>query len=54
MSAKGIRGLSKLDFNHFQASLEKIKELNAEVRDYVRRNEERAFQRLFEEEKKRE
>ncbi len=51
---KGSEAFAKLDFNHFQASLEKIKELNAEVRDYVRRNEERAFQRLFEEEKKRE
>ncbi len=48
-----VYSLAKLDLNHFQASLDKMKELNAEVRDYVRRNAERAFQRLSAEEKKR-
>lgn len=48
-----VYSLAKLDLEHFRASLEKMKELNAEVRDYVRRNAEDTFQRLSQEEKKR-
>jgi len=48
-----VYSLAKLDLSHFQASLDKMKELNAEVRDYVRRNAEKAFQKLSAEEKKR-
>lgn len=45
--------LARLDIKKFKNSLEEIKELNAAVRDYVRKNAERAFDDLAEEESKR-
>lgn len=47
-----IYSLARLDLENFKNSLEKIKELNAEVRDYVKKNAEKAFENLAEEEKK--
>ena len=45
--------LAKLSLDDMQKSLAKAKELNGEVRDYVRKNAERLFDRLAEEEQKR-
>lgn len=44
--------LAKLDLNNFKNSLDKAKELNSEVRDYVRKNAEKAFDKLEAEEMK--
>lgn len=45
--------LAKLSLDDMQETLAKAKELNGEVRDYVRKNAERLFDRLAEEEEKR-
>lgn len=44
--------LAKLDINNFKNSLDKAKELNSEVREFVRKNAEKAFDKLEAEEKK--
>jgi len=41
-----VYALSKLDINNFKNSLNKAKELNSEVRDFVRKNAEKAFDKL--------
>ena len=45
--------LAKLDLENFKETLNKMKELNAEVRDFVRKNAEKAFEKLESEEQKR-
>lgn len=45
--------LTKLSFKEMQATLQQAQELNAEVRDFVRKNAQRVFQRLEKEEAKR-
>lgn len=45
--------LTKLDFNDMKDALAQAKELNAGVRDFVRRNADRLFDRLAKEEDKR-
>jgi len=45
--------LAKLDLENFKETLNKMKELNAEVRDFVRKNAEKAFEKLETEEQKR-
>ncbi|MBI5043310.1 MAG: LPP20 family lipoprotein [Nitrospirae bacterium] len=49
-----IYALAKLDLENFKETLNKMKELNAEVRDFVRKNAEKAFEKLEAEEQKRE
>lgn len=44
--------LARLDLDAFKDSMEKAKELNAKVRDYVRQNAERLHQQLEKEEAK--
>ncbi len=44
--------LTKLSLKEMQDALEQTKELNAQVRDFVRRNSEKAFERLEKEEDK--
>jgi hypothetical protein len=44
--------LAKLSFKDMQEALEQVKELESEVRDYVRKNGERLFDRLEQEEAK--
>lgn len=44
--------LTKLSLKEMQDALEQTKELNAQVRDYVRKNSEKAFERLEKEEEK--
>lgn len=46
--------LAKLDLKDMKEALEQSKELNSEVRDFVRKNAERLFDRLEKEEQKRE
>ncbi len=46
--------LAKLDLKDMQEALEQSKELNSAVRDFVRKNAERLFDRLEQEEQKRE
>ncbi|MDD5434594.1 MAG: LPP20 family lipoprotein [Nitrospira sp.] len=48
-----VYALVKLDMDGFKNSIDKAKELNAEVRDFVRKNAEKSFDRLEAEEKKR-
>lgn len=48
-----VYALVKMDINSFRNSIDKAKELNAEVRDFVRQNAEKAFDRIETEEKKR-
>jgi hypothetical protein len=45
--------LTKLDLEDVKNTLEQSKELNAQVRDFVRKNADRAFERLEKEEDKR-
>ncbi len=53
-SSDGIfYSLAKLDLKNFKKNLEKIKELNDKVKEYVRKNAENAFKSLAEEEEKR-
>ncbi len=48
-----IYSLARLDLENFKETLNKMKELNAEVRDFVRKNAEKAFEKLESEEQKR-
>jgi len=48
-----IYSLARLDLENFKNSLDKVKELNSSVRDYVKKNAEKSFDSLAEEEKKR-
>lgn len=48
-----LYSLARLDLDNFKNSVEKIKELNAEVREYVKKNAEKSFESLAEEEEKR-
>jgi hypothetical protein len=48
-----VYALAQLDLKAFTDSLDKMKELNANVRDYVRKNAERAHMDLEKEEEKR-
>ncbi|MFZ3090917.1 MAG: LPP20 family lipoprotein [Nitrospirota bacterium] len=48
-----IYALARLDLENFKETLNKMKELNAEVRDFVRKNAEKAFEKLESEEQKR-
>ncbi|MBI5180943.1 MAG: LPP20 family lipoprotein [Nitrospirae bacterium] len=48
-----IYALAKLDLENFKETLNKMKEMNAEVRDFVRKNAEKAFEKLEAEEQKR-
>src|SRR5580765_1296668 len=45
--------LARLNLEEMKENLEKAKELNAQVRDYVRRNADKLFERLEKEEDKR-
>lgn len=45
--------LAKLSLEDMKQSMEQAKELNAQVRDYVRKNADRLFERLEKEEEKR-
>src|SRR3990170_3300551 len=47
-----VYALAKLDLDGFKNSLDKAKELNSEVRDFVRKNAEKAFDKLEAEENK--
>ena len=48
-----VYSLGRLDVENFKNSIEKIKELNAAVREYVKKNAEKAFDGLAAEEEKR-
>ncbi|HEY5595035.1 MAG TPA: LPP20 family lipoprotein [Nitrospiria bacterium] len=48
-----LYSLARLDLESFKNSLEKIKELNSAVRDYVKKNAEKSFDNLAAEEEKR-
>ncbi len=48
-----VYSLVKLDMDGFKNSIDKAKELNSEVRDFVRKNADKAFDKLESEEKKR-
>jgi hypothetical protein len=45
--------LTKLSLEDMKNNLEQAKELNAQVRDFVRRNADRLFERLEKEEERR-
>lgn len=47
---KTVYALAQLDLEHFSDALERMKELNTEVRDYVRKNAEKAHMDLEAEE----
>ncbi|HET6371096.1 MAG TPA: hypothetical protein VFG95_07860 [Nitrospiria bacterium] len=47
-----LYSLAKLDLDKFKENIDKAKELNAAVRDYVRNNSEKAFNELATEEEK--
>jgi hypothetical protein len=51
--ARTIYSLAKLDLATFKENVGQMKELNEAARDFVRKNAERAFERLKEEEDKR-
>lgn len=48
-----IYSLARLDLDKFKENIQQAKELNAAVRDYVRKNAEKAFDNLEKEEQKR-
>lgn len=50
---KTTYSLARLDLENFKETLNKMKELNAETRDFVRKNAEKAFEELEAEEQKR-
>ena len=50
---KTIYSLAKLDLASFKEQIGQMKELNAQARDFVRKNAEQAFERLQQEEEKR-
>lgn len=45
--------LARLNLDHFKGVVQKMKELNAQIRDFVRQNAEKTFQKLEKEEEKR-
>jgi LPP20 lipoprotein len=48
-----LYSLARLDLNSFQNSVDKMKELNSAVRDYVKKNADKSFDSLAAEEEKR-
>jgi hypothetical protein len=48
-----LYSLARLDLENFKNSLDKVKELNSSVRDYVKKNAEKSFDSLEQEEQKR-
>ncbi|MEK6605371.1 MAG: hypothetical protein AABY77_05730 [Nitrospirota bacterium] len=52
-SGKTIYALAKMDLETFKEQIDRMKELNAQARDFVRKNAEQAFDRLQQEEDKR-
>jgi len=52
-AGKTIYSLAKMDLDTFKEQVGQLKELNEAARDFVRKNAERAFERLQEEEHKR-
>ena len=52
-NGKTIYSLAKLDLDSYKEQIGQIKELNATTRDFVRKNAEKAFERLQEEENRR-
>ena len=48
-----LYSLARLDLENFKNSLDKVKELNSSVRDYVKKNAEKSFDDLSTEEQKR-
>lgn len=52
-SDRTLYSLARLDLENFKNSLDKIKELNSAVRDYVKKNAEKSFEGLAAEEEKR-
>jgi hypothetical protein len=50
---KTIYALAKMDLETFKEQIGRMKELNAQARDFVRKNAEQAFDRLQQEEDKR-
>ncbi len=48
-----IYALARLDLDNFKNSAERLNELSASVRDYVRKNAERSFENLLNEEERR-
>jgi hypothetical protein len=52
-TGKTIYSLAKMDLETFKEQVGQMKELNAQTRDYVRKNAEQAFERLQQEEEKR-
>jgi len=49
-TGKTIYSLAKMDLETFKEQVGQMKELNAQTRDYVRKNAEQAFERLQQEE----
>jgi hypothetical protein len=52
-SGKTIYALAKMDLETFKEQIGRMTELNAQARDFVRKNAEQAFDRLQQEEDKR-
>ncbi len=52
-SGKTVYSLAKMDLETFKDQVGRMKELNAEARDFVRKNAEKAFERLQQEEDRR-
>lgn len=52
-STDTLYSLARLDLENFKNSLDKVKELNSSVRDYVKKNADKSFESLSEEEQKR-
>jgi hypothetical protein len=52
-SNKTVYSLAKMDLASFKDNVNQMRELNAAARDYVRKNAERAFERLQQEEDRR-
>lgn len=52
-NGKTIYSLAKMDLATFKEQIDQMKELNAQARDFVRKNAEQAFERLQQEEEKR-
>src|SRR5439155_393579 len=52
-TGKTIYSLAKLDLDKFKDQVGQMKELNEAARDFVRKNAEKAFERLQQEEDKR-
>lgn len=48
-----LYSLARLELDRFKENIQQAKELNAQVRDYVRKNAEKAFEALDKEEEKR-